>query len=184
MRHTSAAEASGAVVMHPNAACAICSTDPVTGQRGTNATTHICPQCRLDPANIDWNESAADRPAPTTRIGMLEEFLFQNLRQIVRQEVRAALADSGVTRPTATAMPSGTEYLSVSEAAGVARLHHGTIREWIKDGSLRACRAGRVYRIRRADLDERLTSRLADPVAAKVEDRVSAILAKQASRAA
>lgn len=164
--------------------CAVCWVDPGTGERGTNATTRICPSCRMDPANVDWIEAGDDRPTPNSRLGFMEEFLFQNIRRIVREEVRAALADSLQKQNAPSSSASGAEYLSVSEAADVARLHHGTIREWIKDGSLKACRAGRVYRIRRADLDDRLTARLADPVAAKVEDRVSAILAKQSRRAA
>lgn len=164
--------------------CAVCWVDPQTGARGTNETTRICPSCRMDPANVDWFESRDDRPTPDTRLGLMEEFLFQNIRRIVREEVRAALADSLRKPDAAHSSANGAEYLSVSEAADVARVHHGTIREWIKDGSLKACRAGRVYRIRRADLDERLTANLADPVAAKVEDRVSAILAKQSRRAA
>jgi excisionase family DNA binding protein len=121
------------------------------------------------------------RSEPPPGLGVMEEFLFRNIRGIVREEVRGALADSGERSPAPVA-PNGADYLSVAEAAEVARLHHGTIREWIKDGSLRACRAGRVYRIRRADLHERLTAQPADPVGAEVEDRVSAILAKQSRR--
>ncbi len=161
--------------------CAVCSIDPVTGTRGTNVTTRICPKCRIDPANIDWIESQEDRPTPDTRLGFMEEFLFQNIRRIVREEVRAALADS----MQQTAAPQHeSDYLSIDEAAKIARLHHSTIREWIKDRSLKAFRAGRVYRIRRADLDERLTAKVADPISAKVEERVGAIMARQARRAA
>jgi excisionase family DNA binding protein len=170
--------------MSRNRKCAICSVDPSTGTRGTNVTTRICPACRADPANVDWIESADDRPAPATRLGMMEEFLFQNIRRIVREEVRAALAEAAASHATRTTTTSNDEYLSVSEAAKVARLHHGTIREWIKDGSLKSCRAGRVYRIRRADLDSRLAASVVEPEAAKVEECVSAILAKQARRAA
>ena len=137
----------------------------------------------MDPVNVDWVESSEDRGVGR-RLGLMEEFLFQNIRRIVREEVRAALADTAASSAARTTTLSGSEYLSISEAAKIARLHHGTLREWIKDGSLKACRAGRVYRIRRADLDDRLAARVADPVAAKVEDCVSAILAKQARRAA
>jgi excisionase family DNA binding protein len=163
--------------------CAICWVNPETGERGTNSTTRICPACRADPANVDWIESADDRPPPATRLGMMEEFLFQNIRRIVREEVRGALAEI-LDRQPATPANAAPEYLSIDEAASIARLHHSTLREWIKEGSLKAYRAGRVYRIRRADLDERLTARVADPVAVAVEERVTAILAKRASRAA
>ena len=163
--------------------CAICSIDPDTGARGTNRTTRICPACRADPANVDWIEAAEDRPPPSTRLGMMEEFLFQNIRRIVREEVRGALAEM-LEKPPATAEEASQEYLSIDEAATIARLHHSTLREWIKDGSLKAYRAGRMYRIRRADLDDRLTAKVADPVAVAVEVRVTAILAKRAGRAA
>ena len=163
--------------------CAICSIDPSTGKRGTNVTTRICPACRTDPANVDWIEAADDRPPPSTRLGMMEEFLFQNIRRIVREEVRGALAEM-LDKPSTAAGDAASEYLSIDEAASIARLHHSTLREWIKDGSLKAYRAGRVYRIRRADLDDRLTAKVADPVAVAVEERVSAIMAKKASRAA
>ena len=163
--------------------CAVCSVDPATGQRGTNATTRICPKCRRDPANVDWIEAPDDRPSPSTRLGMMEEFLFQNIRRIVREEVRGALAEMR-DKPSVTSSEAAAEYLSIDEAASIARLHHTTLREWIKDGSLKAYRTGRVYRIRRADLDERLTAKVAEPVAVAVEERVTAILAKRANRAA
>jgi excisionase family DNA binding protein len=137
----------------------------------------------MDPANVDWMESRDDRPTPDTRLGFMEEFLFQNIRRIVREEVRSALGDL-MQQPSTAPRDGGADYLSVEEAAKVARLHHTTIREWIKDGSLTAFRAGRVYRIRRSDLDERLTAKIAEPVSVQVEERVTAILAKRASRAA
>jgi excisionase family DNA binding protein len=160
--------------------CAICSIDPQTGARGTTATNRICPKCRMDPANVDWLETVEDRGV-SPRFGMMEEFLFENIRRIIREEVRGALAEM---LPKAQSPAEDASYLSISEAAKIAGLHHGTIREWIKDGSLKAFRTGRVYRIRRADLDERLTAQIADPVAMNVEERVTAILAKRAGRAA
>jgi excisionase family DNA binding protein len=114
---------------------------------------------------------------------MMEEFLFQNIRRIVREEVRAALSEA-VESGAMAKEESGADYLSIDQAAKIARLHHTTLRDWIKDGSLKAFRAGRVYRIRRSDLDERLTAKAADPVALKIEDRVNAIVAKRMARAA
>jgi len=150
---------------------------------GTNATTRICPNCRLDPANVDWIEGPAERRASPAQLGMMEEFLFQNIRRIVREEVRAALAEA-VESGAMAKEESGADYLSIDEAAKIARLHHTTLRDWIKDGSLKAFRAGRVYRIRRSDLDERLTAKAADPIAIRIEDRVNAIVAKRTGRAA
>ena len=163
--------------------CAVCSVDPATGRRGTNATTRICPRCRIDPANVDWSESPDDRFASSGRLGFMEEFLFQNIRRIVREEMRCALADAKDREPMAE-QDGAADYLSIDEAAKIARLHHSTIRGWIKDGSLKAFRAGRVYRIRRSDLDHRLTARVAEPRAIQVEERVAAILTKRARRAA
>ena len=161
--------------------CAICFVDPETGKRGTNATNRICPKCRLDPANVDWTETVEDRDL-SPRFGTMEEFLFQNIRRIVREEVRGAIAD--LLPKHAGQKESGAGYLSISEAAEIAGMHHSTLREWIKDGSLKAFRAGRVYRIRRADLDERLTAKVAEPVSDGIEKRVSVILAKRRLRAA
>jgi excisionase family DNA binding protein len=163
--------------------CAICSIDPTTGELGTNTTTRICPKCRLDPANVDWVETPEDR-AQSSSAGMIEDFLFQKLRRIVREEVRAALTEAASRNGAQQCAPSPADYLSIAEAAEIARLHHGTIREWIKGGSLKAYRAGRVYRIRREDLDARLTANRAEKsTAAKVEERVEAILAKRGLRA-
>jgi excisionase family DNA binding protein len=100
----------------------------------------------------------------------------------VREEVRGALADL-LPRPAAQ-KDSAAGYLSISEAAEIAGMHHSTLREWIKDGSLKAFRAGRVYRIRRADLDDRLTAKVAEPLSDQIEKRIGVILAKRRLRAA
>ena len=118
--------------------------------------------------------NAADVPS-------FEQILFEGLRRIVREEVQVLLA----TRPSndTTLPPAPADYLSIAQAAEIARLHHCTIREWIKDGSLTAYRAGRVYRILRADLDARLTAKAADPTSADVAEKVASILAKRRLRA-
>jgi excisionase family DNA binding protein len=135
----------------------------------------------MDPANIDWVEAPDDRAMPA-RFGVLEDFLFQNIRRIVREEVRAALSDA---MPRAEREGEGDErYLSINQAAEIARLHHTTIREWIRNGSLQACRAGRVYRIRRADLDARLAPKGEQQAPRSVEDQVTAILASKSARRA
>lgn len=50
----------------------------------------------------------------------------------------------------------GGDLLSVGEAARAVDVRPGTIRDWIKRGRLNAVRAGRRYRIRRADLQRSL----------------------------
>jgi excisionase family DNA binding protein len=126
------------------------------------------------------NEQERLQDGSRERHGILEELLLDGLRRVVREEIRAALVERGHEPDE----PKATTYLSVAEAARIAQLHHGTLREWIKDGSLRAFRAGRVYRIRREDLDARLTCKVADPVSSEVSGRVAAILARRRLRAA
>lgn len=88
----------------------------------------------------------------------MEEMLKDIVRQVVREEIRALVAEL-----KAVAVP---EILTVDEAADVAKLHHTTIREWVKDGSLPASRAGarRGIRIKRDDLMKRLASKSTAPV--------------------
>ena len=114
-------------------------------------------------------------------IPSIEQILFDGMRRVVREELQVLLATRSVNDTPAPPLSAG--YLSVAQAAGVARLHHGTIREWIKNGSLRAYRAGRVYRILRSDLDARLTATAADPTSADVAEKVASILAKRRLRA-
>jgi excisionase family DNA binding protein len=115
-------------------------------------------------------------PASTS----IDSAIRDAVREVVREEVRAAISELLPAAPAKSSVSS--EYLSIDEAAKVARLHHTTIRAWIKDGSLTAFRAGRVYRIRRADLDARLTMQAADATAVAVEERATAILTKRARR--
>lgn len=85
------------------------------------------------------------------------------VREVVREEIRAALDE----RPRAGRNASDDEasYLSISRAASIADVAPGTLRRWIKTGRLPVRRAGRVYRVARADLDEFLrTGRTLDVV--------------------
>lgn len=45
------------------------------------------------------------------------------------------------------------EYLTADEAARYLRVHGDTIRDWCRTGQLPAIKAGRQWRIKRADLD-------------------------------
>jgi excisionase family DNA binding protein len=108
-----------------------------------------------------------------------ERLIEDTLRRVIREELAAALT-SPSDLPLVASSPQSA-YLTVSEAAHVAALHDNTIRNWIKDGSLRTLRAGRVYRIRREDLEARLagdadrkhTTREVD-----IDARAAAILSK------
>lgn len=70
------------------------------------------------------------------------------IRTIVREELRAALAD----------LPTGPAILTVEQAAGLAGVSEKTLCSWIKRGRLKASRPGRRYQITRSDLDACMTA--------------------------
>lgn len=72
------------------------------------------------------------------------------VRDVVREELQAALATIS-TRRNAAASPTG--YLSIANAATFADVAPGTLRRWIRTGRLSARRAGRVFRVDRAELE-------------------------------
>src|SRR5690349_4991032 len=74
------------------------------------------------------------------------------IRALVREEVRAAVAEV-LTRNAAPAAVLEGGYLSIGGAAAFAAVHPGTLRRWIRTGRLPVRRAGRVYRIARAELE-------------------------------
>ena len=74
------------------------------------------------------------------------------IRALVREEVRAAVAEV-LTRNAAPVVAQEGGYLSISGAAAFAAVHPGTLRRWITTGRLPVRRAGRVYRIARAELE-------------------------------
>lgn len=65
---------------------------------------------------------------------------------IVREEVAKALATA----------PANDEYLDPRAAALVASVSPRTIRRWVRVGLLEEYRAGRVCRVKRADLERLL----------------------------
>ena len=71
--------------------------------------------------------------------------LDEKLRLVIRQELAQAKEKTG---------HGGGELLTVNQAARRVEVTPGTIREWIKKNKLTAVKAGRQYRIRRADLDQ------------------------------
>ena len=109
--------------------------------------------------------------------GQLEAAFRELMRDVVRDEVRSALAESR-PRQAATTAP-GEPYLSVANAAKLADLAPNTIRTWIRDGRLPAHRAGRVLRVRRSELESFLA--VAPPKHKKVD---IAARARQIAKAA
>ncbi len=72
---------------------------------------------------------------------------LEPLREMLRALIREELAKL-----------QAPDLLTTAEAAAFAKLTAETLREWIADGKLRAVRAGKRYRIRRADLEAALAA--------------------------
>ena len=98
------------------------------------------------------------------------------VREAVREEVRAVLAeqDARNVRPLGA---EGQGYLSIARAAAFADVAPGTLRRWIRSGRLPVRRAGRVYRVGRADLEDFLAR---EGQSAAVAGKARAILGRAA----
>ncbi len=116
------------------------------------------------------------KPVMTTLTITLPEELREMLRAIVREEIRAALAD---VRPTGAEQDA---YLSVSKAAAFVDVHPDTIRVWIKAGRRSGYRAGRELRVLRSELRHFLA--VGDPVIHREtpEEEAERIFARRRSR--
>ena len=55
------------------------------------------------------------------------------------------------------------EWLTLQDIADELKLHIETVREWVRTKRLTACRVGRDYRVKRADLDKFLEERRTKP---------------------
>ena len=98
----------------------------------------------------------------------IEESLRSIVRDVVREEIRAALderAHASARNSKASRIDDG--YLSLSRAAKLADVAPGTLRRWIKEGRIPSQRAGRVYRLSRCDLETFLKSDRSGIVAEK-----------------
>ncbi len=79
--------------------------------------------------------------------------MAEEIRAIVREEVRAALREALADVGRAlTPVPAEDGYLSVEKAAELAEVHPDTIRGWVKAGRLPRHHAGRELRVRRSEL--------------------------------
>jgi excisionase family DNA binding protein len=105
----------------------------------------------------------------------LEAVIASEVRKVVREELRDLLLTSG----NGVRTREHCEYLTVQEAADRAAVHEITIRRWIKDGSLKASRRGRVLRIDANDLTNCMSQTAADASDADVEQRAREILSGQ-----
>jgi excisionase family DNA binding protein len=103
-------------------------------------------------------------PMRTATIDSLSDSLAVNLtvrqlQELVRSEVHAALAESGLhglqsTIPRDRAgIAAASPYLSVTEAAQLARVAPSTIRLYIRKGKLKPQKVGRRVIVARAELE-------------------------------
>jgi len=92
------------------------------------------------------------------------EVLRALVRDVVRDELGKAVRDDG--------------YMTVAEAAAVARLKSATLREWIKRGRLKATHLGRRLRVTRADLD----AAMAKPARRKHADSIEARALRESAK--
>jgi len=86
--------------------------------------------------------------------------IVEQLRVVIRQEIEAAMGHGGdrLTSPQALPKP----YLTIKEAAEMARLAPSTIRLFIRKRELKALQVGGRVIIKRADLEKFLESRPID----------------------
>lgn len=108
-------------------------------------------------------------------MGTIEEILAATLlpkmRELLRSELREALAE---IQPAAQG-----DYLDVAGAAHIAGVHPETIRQWIREGQLPKHKAGREFRVMRAELDSFLKGGTATEGPLTPEAAAAAILNKK-----
>jgi excisionase family DNA binding protein len=86
-----------------------------------------------------------------------EAALRKLIADVVREELQRAVAELRTTIAAETERrPTDDEFIDVQGAAELVGLHQSTIRDWIHSGRLQSYRAGRVYRIRTADVKSAL----------------------------
>ena len=81
----------------------------------------------------------------------LESVLEELLRRIIREEIQGVLSQNGPRGQRSTEAPK--PYLTIKEAADVARLSPSAIRLYIRKRELKAHQVGRRVIIKRTDLE-------------------------------
>lgn len=107
----------------------------------------------------------------------MEQMLEEIVERVVRRVVPELLAAQ-----TNAAVP---EVLTVDQAAALANVHHSTVREWIKAGTLPATLAGkrRGIRVRRDHVLQRLERAPAStaPAEPSVDDVAASLMRRRRS---
>ena len=89
---------------------------------------------------------------PNNTPTLLGEALLEAIRQAVREEIRAALSQHAPRGQRSTEAPK--PYLTIKEAADVARLSPSAIRLYVSKRQLKPYRVGRRVIIKRTDLEK------------------------------
>jgi len=87
----------------------------------------------------------------------LDEHLSRMLQEAVRQEVAPLRAEICTLREALKDSQAQKPYLTVDEAAELARCHSQTIRQRISKGQLKAKHVGNRVLVSRTDLDDFLS---------------------------
>ncbi len=82
----------------------------------------------------------------------LDSVLREMLREVVRDEVSAALREFKETQSAAPVRSQEEKYLTAPQAAELAGVSPATVRSWAQRGELLSCYAGRLLRIKDSDL--------------------------------
>jgi hypothetical protein len=89
------------------------------------------------------------------------DILEAALRRIIRDEIRAALAESQMARPAAA--NDDEELVTMDDAAARAGFKAATLRGWAREGRLRVEGSGRGMRTTRAWLREAMAQKRTEP---------------------
>lgn len=106
----------------------------------------------------------------------IEHALTELIRGVVREEIRLALREVEVRKPSRTSEET-IEFVTVKRAAKIASVHPATVRSWLSDGKLKPYRAGRVFRVKIADLEAFLARDHDKSSPIDIEKRATEILA-------
>jgi excisionase family DNA binding protein len=99
--------------------------------------------------------------------GPLRQLVRETVREVLREELAPIIRNAG--------LPTGQDdgYLSVAKAARLADVAPGTVRAWIRAGTLTAKHAGRVLRVSRRELAQFMARAASGPNGAEAQKRAS-----------